>query len=84
MGATCGAGTDHPSEAYCVHPRVLNSGVRGARSIVFCAMFCRKFFVLFLLAIVLSVLRFMASYYHFGIIKYFLSCVFISGGKILE
>ena len=44
MGATCGAGTDHPSEAHCVHPRVLNSGVRGARSIVFCAMFCPFFF----------------------------------------
>ena len=30
MGATCGEGTDHPSEAHCVHPRVLNSGVSGA------------------------------------------------------
>ena len=41
MGATCGEGTDHPSEAHCVHPRDLNSGVSGAWSIVFCAMFCR-------------------------------------------
>jgi hypothetical protein len=39
------------------------SGVRVARSFVFCVMFCRSLFDLFRLAIVLSVLRCMASDY---------------------
>ena len=43
-----------------------------ARSLVFCVMFCRSLFVLFLLAIVLSVIRFTASDYRFGIFKLFL------------
>ena len=46
-------------------------GVRVARfSIIFCVMFCRSLF--FLLSIVLSVLRFVASDYPFGIFKLFL------------
>ena len=36
-------------------------------------MFCRSLFVLFLLAIVFSVLRFMDSDYLFGIFKLFLT-----------
>ena len=43
-----------------------------ARSFVFCVVFCRSLFVLFLMAIVLSVLRFMDSDYPFGIFKLFL------------
>jgi hypothetical protein len=46
------------------------SGVRVARSVVFCVVFCRSLFVL--LAIVLSVLRFTDSDYPFGIFKLFL------------
>ena len=49
------------------------SGVRVARSLVFCVMFCRSLFVLFHLAIVLSVFRFMASEYPFGTFKLSLS-----------
>jgi len=46
------------------------SGVRVTRSLVFCVVFCRSLFVLFLLAIVLSVLlRFTDSDYPFGISK---------------
>ena len=44
-----------------------------ARSLVLCVMFCRLLFVLFLLAIVLSVLhRYTDSDYPFGIFKLFL------------
>ena len=44
------------------------SGVCFTRSLVLCVMFCRSLFVLFLLAIMLSVhLRFTDSDYHFGI-----------------
>ena len=39
------------------------------RSLVFCVMFCRSLFVLFLLAIALSVLQFTVSGYLFGIFK---------------
>ena len=42
-----------------------------ARSLVFCVVFCRSLFVLFLLAIVLSVLRFTDFDYPFGIFKLF-------------
>ena len=42
-------------------------GVRVARSLVFCVMFFGSLFVLFHLAMVLSVLRFMASGYFVGI-----------------
>ena len=49
------------------------SGVCFTRSLVLCVMFCRSLFVLFLLAIMLSVhLRFTDSDYHFGIFKLFL------------
>jgi hypothetical protein len=49
------------------------SGVRVARSLVFCVMFCRSLFIHFLLAIVLSaLLRFTTSDYPFGIFKLFL------------
>jgi type IV secretory pathway VirB3-like protein len=53
------------------------SGVRVARSLVFCVMFCGLMFVffhfIFLLSIVLSVfLLFTASDYTFGIFKLFL------------
>ena len=43
------------------------SGVRVDRSLDFCVVFCRSVFVLFLLAIVLSVLRFTDSDYPFCI-----------------
>jgi hypothetical protein len=45
-------------------------GFSGVRFLVFSVMFCGSLFVL--LAIVLSVLRFMASDYPFGIFKRFL------------
>ena len=49
------------------------SGVRATRSLVFCVVFCRSLFALFLLAIVLSVLKNMVSDYPFDIFKTFLS-----------
>ena len=52
------------------------SRVRVARSFIFCLVFRRSLFVLFLLAIVLSVfLRLMASYCPFCIFKLFLTWV---------
>jgi hypothetical protein len=51
-------------------PQVV-SGVRVARSFVFCVMLCGSLFVLFHLAIVLSVLRSMASGYFVGIVNLF-------------
>ena len=52
------------------------SWIRGARSLVFYVMFCRSFFVLCLLVIVLSVLlRFTASDYPFGIFKLILDII---------
>ena len=60
------------------------SRVRVAQSLVFCVVFCRSLFcsfVIFLLAIVLSVLlRFTASVYPFGIFKLFLSFCHVSFG----
>ena len=47
------------------------SGVCVAWSLVFCVVFCRSLFVLFLLTILLSVLVFTDSHYHFGIFKLF-------------
>ena len=44
-----------------------------SQSLVFCVVFCRSLFVLFLLAIVLSVLRFTASDCCFGIFKPFMN-----------
>jgi hypothetical protein len=48
------------------------SEVCVARSLVFCVMLCRLWFVLFLLAIVLSVLWFTATNLPFGTFKLFL------------
>ena len=49
------------------------SVVRVAQSLVFCVVYWRSLFVLFILAILLSVLfRFTASDYPFGVIKLFL------------
>ena len=66
-GATCGAGTfpEHLSS----YPDF--SGVRVTRSLVLCACFVDHclVFVLFPLAIVLSVLRYTDSDYPFGIFK---------------
>ena len=50
MGATCGAETANPCGAHDFTPAF--SGVRVSRSSVFCIMFCRSLFVLFLLVIV--------------------------------
>ena len=67
MGATSGAGTAYPPGAPEVTPSV--SGVHVIRSLVLC-VFCGSLFVLFLLAIVLSVLLWYAdSDYPFGIFK---------------
>ena len=53
------------------------SGVRVARSSVFCVMFCRSLFVIFPLVIVLSaLLRFTASDYPFGFSNFLFSCIF--------
>jgi len=57
MGATFGAGTAYP----------VLSEICVAWSLVFCVMFCRSLFVVYLLVIVLSVLWLMASDYPFGI-----------------
>jgi hypothetical protein len=58
---------EHPSSP------LVYSGVHVAGSSVFCVMFCRSWFIFFLLAIVLSVLHhFTASDYPFGIFKPFL------------
>jgi hypothetical protein len=46
-------------------------GVRVARSLIFCVVFCRSLFVLFLLAIVLSVRRYTIFDYPFDIFKLF-------------
>ena len=47
-------------------------GVRVARSLVFCVMFCRSLFALYYLAIVLSVLRCTVSCYPFDLFSLFL------------
>ena len=63
-GITCEAGTAYPPPGL--------SEVRVAPSLVFCVMFCRSLFVIFLLAIVLSVLlRLKISVYLFGNSKRF-------------
>jgi len=46
-GAPNGAGTVHPSGS-----PDFKVGVRVAQSVVFCALFCKSLFVLFLVAIV--------------------------------
>jgi len=61
-GATCGAGIATLPNQHLSSPLVFN-GVGVAQSLVFCDMFYRSLFVLLLLAIVLSILRFMTSDY---------------------
>jgi hypothetical protein len=56
---------------HLISPQVL-SVVRVGQSFVFCVIFCRSLFVLFRLAILLSILRFTASDYPSGIFKTFL------------
>ena len=64
-GATSGGETAYPAGAPELTPaiRVLLD------LLVFCVVFCRSLFVLFLLVIVLSVLRFTYSDYSFDIFK---------------
>jgi hypothetical protein len=58
------------------------SGIRVTRALTLCVMFCRSLFVLFLLAIVLSVLLwFTDSNYSFGIFKLFLAFQYFIGFK---
>ena len=66
-GVTCEAGTASHSGAPEFTP--VFDGVRVAQSLVLCVMFCRSLFVLFLLAIVLSVILRLAAC---GIFKPFL------------
>jgi hypothetical protein len=54
MGVTIGAGTAYPSGVHRVHPFYVGFVLRDF--FFFSIMFCRSLFVLFLLAIVLSVL----------------------------
>ena len=70
-GATSRAGTTYHSGALEFTPGFL-CGVRVSRSFSFMCMFCRSLFVLFLLAIGLSVFRFTDSDCLFGIFKLFL------------
>ena len=67
-GGTCWAGTAYPSRRPEFAP--VFTGVRVARSVVFCVMLCRSLFVLlsfFVSAISLSVLRLTDPGYPFGI-----------------
>ena len=73
MGVACRAGTAYPSITHELTRLPYFGGVRVNRYWVVCVMLCRSCFVLFLLAIVLSVLWFTASDYPFGIFKLF-SC----------
>jgi hypothetical protein len=59
-GATCRARTDYISGTPAITPRVLVVFV-FLQSLVFCVVFCRSLFVLFLLAIILSVILFPSS-----------------------
>ena len=68
-GATSGPGTAFLPEHLSSTPPVI-SGVPVAKSLVFCIVFCRSLFDLFLLLIVLSVrLWCTTSDYPFGILK---------------
>ena len=71
MGVISGTGTAYSSVTHeFIH---VFSGVRVARSFVFCVVFCRSLFILFLLDIVLSILlRFKDSDYPFSTFKLFL------------
>ena len=59
-GGTCRAGTAYISGTPAFTPRVLVVFV-FLQSLVFCVVFCRSLFVLFLLAIILSVILFPSS-----------------------
>ena len=50
-GGTGEAGTAYPSEAHEFTP--VFSGIRVARSLIFCVVLCRSLFVLFILVIML-------------------------------
>ena len=65
-GVTSGAGTANPSGAHEFTARV-----HVVQSVVFCVVFCRSFFVFFILAIALSVLQLTVSHYPFSIYKLF-------------
>ena len=61
------------------------SGIRVTRSLVLSVMFCRSLFVLFLLAIVLSVfLLFTDSDYPFGIFKLFLNLIILFAERMID
>ena len=66
-GATCEAGTSYPSRAPESTPVFIGVGV--SRPLIFCVVFYGSLFVLFLLVIALSVLRYTAS----GIFNLFLN-----------
>ena len=68
-GATCGAETANPCEAYEFSPAF--SGVRVSRSSVFCIMFCRSLFVLFLFGHCVVCLTIYSPDYPFDIFKLF-------------
>jgi hypothetical protein len=70
-GATNGTGAAYPSGAPECTPCFIV--VRAALSLVFCVVFCRSLFVLFLLTIAVSVFIFTTSDYPFGIFKLFLT-----------
>jgi hypothetical protein len=55
-GATSGAGTKCRIGSMRISPPPVFSGVRFAKSLVLCVVFCKSLFVLFHMAIVLSVL----------------------------
>ena len=69
-GVTSGAGTSYLSGALWFNT-VFFSSVHVAQSLVLYVVFFRSLFVLFLLAIVLSVFLFTASNYPFGVFKLF-------------
>ena len=68
-GATCGAETANPCEAHEFSPAF--SGVRVSRSSVFCLMFCRSLFVLFLFGHSVVSLTIYSPDYPFDIFKLF-------------
>ena len=74
--ATSGAGTATLTEHLSSPP--VFSGVHVTQYLVLCGMFADHFcpFVLFLLATVLSVVRFTDSHYPFGIFKLFFSRIY--------
>ena len=78
----CGAGTAYHSRVHEFNPRFSVDFVLFDH-LDFCVMFCRSLFVLFPLAILLSVLRFTASDYLFGILKlFFAGDAFLSRNRI--